>query len=122
VWKKDDVHPLGIAFKNASCLTGHLTAFVVLRVIIGISANYVVGIVVAVVMGILVFFIMVALFVNRKKEDNSVSPMPENGPQSAMSKANANNAKNVKKKKLQLNSNRIQHERHLNLVHTETTE
>ena len=48
----------------------------VLRVNLGISADYVIGVLVAVLMGVLVFGIMVVFFVQRKKEEN-VSSLPE---------------------------------------------
>jgi hypothetical protein len=82
VWKRDDVHPLGIAYENVGCWAGHLSSFVVLRTVLGLSADYVIGVLVACLMGVLVFAIMLVFFVQKKREDASrVSPKPiENLP------------------------------------------
>jgi hypothetical protein len=82
VWKRDDVHPLGIAYQNVGCWAGHLSSFVVLRTVLGISADYVIGVLVACIMGVLVFAIMLVFFIQKKREDATrVSPQPiENIP------------------------------------------
>ena len=76
-WRIDDVHPLGIAYKKAGCWSGHLSTFVVLRTIAGISADYVIGVLVACLMGVLVFGIMVVFYVQKKRDDAArVAPKP----------------------------------------------
>ncbi|CAG2170411.1 unnamed protein product, partial [Oppiella nova] len=80
-WRVDDVHPLGIAYKRVGCWSGHLSTFVVLRTVAGISADYVIGVLVACLMGVLVFGIMVVFFVQKKREDtNRISPKPIASP------------------------------------------
>ncbi|XP_054162417.1 uncharacterized protein LOC128960372 [Oppia nitens] len=74
-WLTDDMNPLGIAYKKASCLSGHLSTFVVLRIVAGITVDYVIGVAVACLMGVLVFGIMLVFFVQKKREDNNrISP------------------------------------------------
>ena len=72
-WRMDDVHPLGIAYNQAGCWSGHLSSFVVLRVVLGINADYIIGVLVACMMGVLVFGMMVVFYVQRK-HDATVSP------------------------------------------------
>ncbi|CAG2108991.1 unnamed protein product, partial [Medioppia subpectinata] len=80
-WRVDDVHPLGIAYRRVGCWSGHLSTFIVLRTVAGISADYVIGVLVACLMGVLVFGIMVVFFVQKKREDASrVSPKPMDSP------------------------------------------
>lgn len=78
-WKIDGVYSLGLDLDTNSigCWTGHLSTFAIIRVIEGISADYVIGVLVAVCMGVLVFGIMVVFFVQRKKEESArVTPQP----------------------------------------------
>ena len=77
-WSIDDIHPLGISYKKVGCWSGHLSTFVVLRTVLGISVDYVIGVMVACLMGVLVFGVMTVFFVQKKREDSGrVAPQPE---------------------------------------------
>ncbi|OTF70488.1 hypothetical protein BLA29_005292, partial [Euroglyphus maynei] len=67
-WRIDDIHPLGIAYNQVGCWSGHLSSFVVLRTIMGISADYVIGVLVACTMGVLILGMMVVFYVQRKND------------------------------------------------------
>ncbi|KAJ6225317.1 hypothetical protein RDWZM_003862 [Blomia tropicalis] len=75
-WVMDDVHPLGIAYNQAGCWSGHLSSFVVMRSVVGLNADYIIGVLVACLMGVLVFGIMVVFYVQRKRE-NASQVMPD---------------------------------------------
>lgn len=73
-WRMDDVHPLGIAYNQAGCWSGHLSAFVVMRTVLGINADYIIGVLVACLMGCLVFGMMLVFYVQRKRDEAAVNP------------------------------------------------
>lgn len=60
------------ADQSASCWAGHLSSFTVIRVVEGVSADYVLGVLVAVLMGVLVFAVMLVFFVQQKREDSAI--------------------------------------------------
>lgn len=80
-WRMDDLHPLGIAYQQAGCWTGHLSTFVVLRTGLGLNTDYIIGVIVACLMGVLVFGMMVVFYVQRKNSNMNISesepPTPE---------------------------------------------
>lgn len=75
-WRIDDVHPLGIAYNQAGCWSGHLSSFVVLRIVLGLNADYIIGVLVACMMGVLVFGIMVVFYVQRKRDEAAAAVAP----------------------------------------------
>nr|XP_027203936.1 uncharacterized protein LOC113797709 [Dermatophagoides pteronyssinus] len=72
-WLMDDIHPLGIAYNQAGCWSGHLSSFIVLRTVMGINADYVIGVLVACTMGVLVLGMMVVFYVQRKNDNIAAS-------------------------------------------------
>ena len=73
-WRMDDIQPLGIAYNQVGCWSGHLSTFVVLRTVTGINADYIIGVLVACLMGVLIFGMMLVFYVQRKRDDASVNP------------------------------------------------
>lgn len=80
-WRIDDVHPMGIAYNQAGCWSGHLSSFVVLRVVLGLNTDYIIGVLVACLMGVLIFGMMLVFYMQRKKDDTSVAPAPDDQQQ-----------------------------------------
>lgn len=94
LWLMDDIHPLGIAYNQTGCWSGHLSSFVVLRTVTSISANYIIGVLVACTMGVLVFGMMVVFYVQRKQQE-SAARKPKDADNEQILNRNNNNHNNI---------------------------
>ncbi len=78
-WQTEGVTELGISGSNGGCLMHHLSSFIILRVIVKFSVDYLFGAIVAAMMGVLIFGIMVVFFVQKKDDVSSrVAPINYN--------------------------------------------